>query len=116
MSRATSSKTRLLVWFRATLRAAPETGVPSRRRARADRPRRGRAHAGDGQTAESYAEHLEENLTTLLKRWKAGSYHAPPVRRAYIPKVGSPKGRPIGVPTFEDKVLQRTVAMVLEAV
>jgi RNA-directed DNA polymerase len=38
------------------------------------------------------------------------------VRRTYIPKVGSPTGRPIGVPTFEDKVLQRAVGMVLEAV
>jgi len=53
----------------------------------------------DGQTAADYAEHLEENLTTLLERFKSGTYYAPPVRRAYMPKVGSPKGRPIGVPT-----------------
>src|SRR4030095_4090059 len=43
----------------------------------------------DGQTAEAYAEHLDENLTTLLTRFKAGTYHAPPVRRRYIPKEGT---------------------------
>src|SRR5215470_3876155 len=80
------------------------------------RTRKDGAVGVDGQTAEAYAEHLDENLTTLLHRFKAGTYHAPPVRRAYIPKEGSPTGRPITVPTFEDKVLQRTVAMVLEAV
>ena len=80
------------------------------------RTRKDGAVGVDGQTAEAYAEHLDENLTTLLNRFKAGTYHAPPVRRAYIPKEGSPTGRPIAVPTFEDKVLQRTVAMVLEAV
>jgi RNA-directed DNA polymerase len=80
------------------------------------RTRKDGAVGVDGQTAEAYAEHLQENLTTLLDRFKSGTYHAPPVRRAYIPKEGSPTGRPIAVPTFEDKVLQRTVAMVLEAV
>jgi RNA-directed DNA polymerase len=80
------------------------------------RTRKDGAVGVDGQTAADYAEHLEENLTTLLERFKSGTYHAPPVRRAYIPKVGSPTGRPIGVPTFEDKVLQRAVAMVMEAV
>jgi len=80
------------------------------------RTRKDGAVGVDGQTAAAYAEHLEENLTTLLERFKSGTYHAPPVRRAYIPKVGSPTGRPIGVPTFEDKVLQRAVAMVMEAV
>ena len=63
------------------------------------RTRKDGAVGVDGQTADAYAEHLEENLTTLLNRLKAGSYHAPPVRRAYIPKMGSPTGRPIGVPT-----------------
>ena len=67
----------------------------------------------DGQTAEAYAEHLDENLTALLDRFKSGTYHAPPVRRAYIPKEGSPTGRPIGVPTFEDKVLQRVLVQEL---
>jgi len=71
----------------------------------------------DGQTAADYEENLEENLQSLLDRLKSGRYQAPPVRRAYIPKGSDPsKKRPIGIPTFEDKVLQRAVAMVLEAV
>jgi RNA-directed DNA polymerase len=49
----------------------------------------------------AYAEDLDEKLTFLLDRSKAGTYHAPPVRRAYIPKEGGTATRPIGVPTFE---------------
>jgi group II intron reverse transcriptase/maturase len=71
----------------------------------------------DGQTAREYAEELEANLESLHERFMSGSYRAPPVRRAYIPKGGNRNElRPIGVPTFEDKVLQRAVAMVLSAV
>ena len=70
----------------------------------------------DGQTAKEYAESLEENLQSLLDRFKSGTYKAPPVRRTYIPKGDGTKTRPIGIRTFEDKVLQRAVAMALEAV
>ena len=70
----------------------------------------------DGQTAEEYAVNLEANLQSLLDRLKSGTYKAPPVRRVHIPKADGKKTRPIGVPTFEDKVLQRAVTMVLEAV
>jgi len=69
----------------------------------------------DGQTAQDYAAHLGDNLRSLLERVKSGSYRAPPVRRAYIPK-GDGETRPIGIPTFEDKILQRAVVLVLEAV
>ena len=69
----------------------------------------------DGQTAEQYAENLEENLADLLGRFKSGRYQAPPARRVYIPKDGG-KRRPIGIPAFEDKVLQQAVSMVLTAV
>lgn len=69
----------------------------------------------DGQTAYGYARDLEQNLGALLDRAKSGSYRAPPVRRVHIPK-GKDKTRPIGIPTFEDKVLQRAVAMVLEPI
>ncbi len=70
----------------------------------------------DGQTAQDYAVNLEENLESLLNRFKSGSYKAPPVRRASIPKGDGKKTRTIGIPTFEDKILQRAVTMVLEAV
>jgi group II intron reverse transcriptase/maturase len=71
----------------------------------------------DGQTGEDYAVDLEGNLRSLLERAKSGTYHAPPVRRVHIPKAGSAtETRPLGIPTFEDKVLQRAVVMVLEAV
>ena len=70
----------------------------------------------DGQTSGEYAEHLEENLRDLLERAKSGTYRAPPVRRVQIPKGKGRETRPIGIPTFEDKVLQRAVAMVMGAV
>jgi retron-type reverse transcriptase len=71
----------------------------------------------DGQTWQAYAEQLEENLQSLLDRAKSGTYHAPPVRRVHIPKGGSStETRPIGIPTIEDKVLQRAVVMLLEAI
>jgi RNA-directed DNA polymerase len=79
------------------------------------RTRKDGATGVDGQTAEAYAAALGINLQRLLDRLKAGTYRAPPVRRVHIPK-GNGTTRPIGIPTFEDKVLQRAVAMVLEAV
>ena len=79
------------------------------------RTRKDGAVGVDGATAEEFAANLEGNLRALLDEVKAGTYRAPPVRRVYIPKDGG-KTRPIGIPTFRDKVLQRGVAMVLEAV
>jgi group II intron reverse transcriptase/maturase len=70
----------------------------------------------DGQTAAEYEEGLEERLQSLLDRFKSGRYYAPPVRRTWIPKGDGRSTRPIGIPTYEDKVLQRAVQMVLEAV
>jgi group II intron reverse transcriptase/maturase len=81
------------------------------------RTRKDGATGVDRQTAEEYAGKLKENLRSLLERAKSGSYVAPPVRRVYIPKGGDgSQTRPIGIPTFEDKLLQRAVTMVLEAV
>lgn len=79
------------------------------------RTRKDGARGIDGQSATQYAERLDENLRVLLDRAKSGTYRAPPVRRVYIPK-GENDTRPLGIPTFEDKVLQRAVAMLLEAV
>ena len=69
----------------------------------------------DGVTAQYYEANLEENLRDLLERINSGRYQAPPVRRSYIPKADGSQ-RPLGIPTFEDKVAQRAIAMVLEAV
>jgi RNA-directed DNA polymerase len=79
------------------------------------RTRKDGATGVDGQSGQEYAQRLEENLQSLLERAKAGTYRAPAVRRVHIPK-GNGETRPIGIPTFEDKVLQRAVTMVLEAV
>jgi len=69
----------------------------------------------DGVTATDYEANLEANLLDLLERIKSGRYEAPPVRRVYISKADGSQ-RPLGIPTFEDKVAQRAVSMVLEAI
>src|SRR6202165_3315191 len=69
----------------------------------------------DGMTAQEYEANLEANLKDLRERIISGRYKAPPVRRAYIPKADGSQ-RPLGIPTFEDKVAQRAIAMVLGAV
>ena len=80
------------------------------------RTRKDGATGVDGQTAAQYEEHLEEHLRSLVDRAKSGDrYRAPPVRRVHIPKDDG-RTRPIGIPTYEDKVLQRAVAMVLEPI
>ena len=80
------------------------------------RTRKDGAVGVDGQTAADYEANLQANLQSLLDRAKSGTYKAPPVRRVHIPKGSGGDTRPIGIPTFEDKVLQRAVVMVLEAV
>lgn len=80
------------------------------------RTRKDGALGVDGVTAERYEERLAEKLADLLERFKSGRYRAPPVRRVHIPKEGTGKTRPIGIPTLEDKVLQRAVRMVLESI
>jgi group II intron reverse transcriptase/maturase len=69
----------------------------------------------DGVTANEYAKNLEANLLDLLDRIKSGRYKAPPVRRTYIPKADGSR-RPLGIPSFEDKLAQRAIVMVLESV
>jgi RNA-directed DNA polymerase len=70
----------------------------------------------DGQTIADFTANFGANLQSLLNRAKSGTYRAPPVRRVHIPKGTSGDTRPIGIPTLEDKILQRAVVMVLEAV
>lgn len=68
----------------------------------------------DGQTKETYQSNLEENLNNLLSRLKRGSYRPTPVRRKYIPKAGSNKLRPLGIPVLEDKLVQSALVIILE--
>lgn len=73
------------------------------------------ARGVDGQSAQDYAKDLHNNLLRLIDRLKSGSYRAPPVRRHYIPKSdGGQRG--LGIPSFEDKVAQRAVLMLLEPI
>jgi group II intron reverse transcriptase/maturase len=70
----------------------------------------------DGQTAQDYAVGLFDKLQTLLDRAKSGTFRAPPVRRVRIPKGTGPETGPLGIPTLEDKVLQRAVVLALEPI
>jgi RNA-directed DNA polymerase len=77
------------------------------------RTRKDGAAGVDGVRAAQYEADLEANRASLLERFKSGRYRAPAVRRVHIPKPGAAKKtRPIGIPTREDKVLQRAVLMV----
>jgi group II intron reverse transcriptase/maturase len=69
----------------------------------------------DGETWQSYGETLEENLLDLSERLKRGAYRAKPVERIYLLKPDG-RQRPIGIPTLEDKLVQRTTAQVLGAI
>jgi group II intron reverse transcriptase/maturase len=90
-----------VAWLRAAFYATRKDGAPG----------------VDGQTWHEYEQHLEDNLQSLLDRALSGTYRAPPVRRVHIPKgTSTTETRPIGIPTLEDKVLQRAVVMVLESI
>ena len=80
------------------------------------RTRKDGAPGVDGQTAEDYELSLVANLRSLLDRAKSGAYRAPPVRRVRIPKETGPETRPLGIPTLEDKFLQRAVVMAQEPI
>jgi retron-type reverse transcriptase len=69
----------------------------------------------DGETWQHYGEDLEGNLRDLAERLKRGAYRAKPVRRVYIPKADG-RQRPLGVPALEDKIVQRAVVEVLNAI
>jgi group II intron reverse transcriptase/maturase len=81
-----------------------------------NRTRKGGAPGVDGQTAADYGLDLWANPESLRDRAKSGTYRAPPVRRVRIPKGTGNETRPLGIPTLEDKVLQRAVVMALEPI
>lgn len=79
------------------------------------RIRRDSAAGVDGQTVAEYGEDLSAKLKSLEARAKNGTYRAPPAKRVHLPK-NETETRPIGMPTVEDKVLERAVVMLLEPV
>jgi RNA-directed DNA polymerase len=81
-----------------------------------DRVRADSAPGVDGRTWADYQQGLGARLSDLLHRAKSGKYVAPPVKRVHIPKGDGKETRPLGMPTIEDKVLQRAVKMVLEPI
>jgi group II intron reverse transcriptase/maturase len=70
----------------------------------------------DGVTWQDYEANLEGNLQGLYARVQCGTYRAQPVRRRFIPKPGSDKQRPLGIAAVEDKIVQRAVVVVLNAI
>lgn len=69
----------------------------------------------DGRSWHEYGEHLEANLTALVERLKAKRYRPLPARRVYIPK-SQTQMRPLGLPAIEDKIVQKGIARILEAI
>jgi RNA-directed DNA polymerase len=70
----------------------------------------------NGTTKEQYEENLDENIQELLSRLKRNSYRHVPVRRVYIPKAGTDKKRPLGIPEHEDKIVQKAIAKILNSI
>jgi RNA-directed DNA polymerase len=70
----------------------------------------------DRVTKEEYEENLNDNLKDLVARMKRQAYKPQPVRRVYIPKPGTNKQRPLGIPTYEDKLVQARLAEILNAI
>ncbi len=70
----------------------------------------------DRVTKQEYGQNLEENLTTLVNRLHQMAYRPQPVKRVYIPKPGSDKLRPLGVPVLEDKLVQAGMVRILDAI
>ena len=75
-----------------------------------------KASGVDQVTKEGYGRKLDENLDDLLDRMKRQAYKPQPVKRVYIPKVGSTKMRPLGILTYEDKLVQKVLGDILNAV
>jgi retron-type reverse transcriptase len=70
----------------------------------------------DGVTKQQYGQNLEQNLQALSGRLKRMGYRPQPSRRSYIPKPGSSRKRPLGISSFEDKLVELSVKRTLEPI
>ena len=70
----------------------------------------------DGVTKKEYGENLEANLRDLSERLKRMGYRPQPKRRSYIPKPGSEKGRPLGISSPEDKIVEEATKRAQEPI
>lgn len=77
--------------------------------------KKGKATGTDGVGIEEYEKALDDNLKDLVGRMKRQAYRPQPVRRTYIPKANG-KLRPLGIPSTEDKIVQKGIARILEAI
>lgn len=78
-----------------------------------EKQKRGKATGIDNVTKEEYESNIDENIENLLERMKQFKYRPQSVRRVYIPKPGSTKKRPLGIPAYEDKLVQGVMAEIL---
>lgn len=76
----------------------------------------GKSTGIDKVSKEQYAENLDANLENLITRMKSFSYRPQSVRRTYIPKAGSDKMRPLGIPAYEDKLVQGVMRKILDQI
>ena len=77
---------------------------------------KGKAKGIDGVSKEIYEKNLDSNIDELLKQMKQFSYRPQAVRRAYIPKAGSDKMRPLGIPAYRDRLVQGVMQRVLDQI
>lgn len=70
----------------------------------------------DNVTKEEYQSNLDENVRALIERMKRQAYKPQEVKRVYIPKPGTDKKRPLGIPAYEDKLVQGALAKILNAI
>ena len=76
----------------------------------------GKASGVDGQTKETYDVNLDDNVDDLIRRMKSFSYRPQPVKRVYIEKEGKNELRPLGIPAYEDKLVQSVMAEILNVI
>jgi len=85
-------------------------------KARARRISGNKAVGIDNITKQEYMGSLDKNINNLIVNMKKMAYKPKAVRRVYIPKVGSNKKRPLGIPAFEDKIVQDVMTQILNAI